>query len=144
MFFKPLLAFNKNFNIKKYFVTVRPLRIIVGSLAIYYLIFSIWTILSIETFSAFVGYQGDYFLKHINGVLYFSIGFILLLNSLSENVRRNAILLGIFASLGTAVIELTYLPQIGNIFLFWVDFVIEVLFGSVLVGMYFLKRNSLI
>ena len=116
------------------------LKIILSGLGIYYLIFGLWSIIEIESFSDFTRYQGDFFLKTTAGVLFSVLGAIFVYTGLREKLMGEVRYFAISTALGIMSLEIYYLPKIGNPFPFWIDFGIEGIFVVLLLTTIFFRK----
>ncbi len=91
----------------------------------YYSIMGLWSILSIETFSAFTGYRGDFFLKHTAGLLFSVLGAMFLYFARKNQMLKPLGVFGLLIALGVMAVEVYYLPSIGNPLPFRIDFGLE-------------------
>lgn len=92
---------------------------------IYYFLTALWAIISIESFSKFTQYQGDFFLKHTNGVLFLILGMLFFYNALRRIIIKQTAMFALSVALGVMAVEANYLSKIGNPLPFWIDFLIE-------------------
>ena len=109
----------------------------------YYLVTGLWSIISIESFSSFTKYQGDYFLKHTNGILFFTLGILFIYSVFKQELIKQIPFFAFLTALGVMVVEVYYLPKIGNPFPFWIDFGIEGVIVVSFLMLFAVKRRIL-
>lgn len=92
---------------------------------VYYLITGVWSIIDIESFSYFTKYRGDFFLKHTAGLLFSVLGAIFIYYVIKNQLTTSITYFAFITALGVALIELYYIPRIGNLLPFWIDFSLQ-------------------
>ena len=106
------------------------------------MITGIWAIVSITSFSTFTQHQGDYFLKHANAVLFLMLGILFVWHGIKRNGLLSIVLPAISVSLGIVLVELFYLPRIGNPLPFWLDFFVEFILVILLTFLLLIRERS--
>lgn len=113
---------------------------------LYYALTGLWAIVSLESFSRLTehDHHGEPFEMHSIAAMALVSGIFLIYGGLKEELRRAGGFLGLGFAFAVMIPELIYLPQIGNPFLFWVDFAIEAVAGILLaIGLFVKKRKRL-
>lgn len=101
------------------------MRYILFFQGIYYSLTGLWSIVNIESFSDFTQYQGDFFLKHTNGVLFLILGVLFFFFALKREMIKKISFFALLTALGVMAVEVSYIPKIGNPIPFWIDFALE-------------------
>lgn len=91
----------------------------------YYASTGLLAIVSLDSFSRITGHYGDAFEMHSIAAMSFVIGLFFIWAARKEEIRKPAGFLALALALAIFILELIYLPQIGNPTLFWVDFAEE-------------------
>lgn len=110
-------------------------------LGLYYFLTGLWSIIDIESFSDFTRYQGDFFLKHTAGVLFSVLGLIFSYSAIKKRLMEEIKYFALLTTVGVMVVEVYYLPRIGNPLPFWIDFTIEGIAALLIFFTLFPKRG---
>jgi hypothetical protein len=98
----------------------------------YYLVTGLWSLISVESFSVFTQYRGDFFLKQTAGLLFSIIGGIFLYFASKNILVKELSIFALLNVLGVMLIEAYYVPKVGNPFPFWLDFGLEAVIGTLI------------